>query len=37
MSRPRILQTGTSYRFSKYFELPDAPADILGEFYCRYV
>ncbi|MBL1198242.1 MAG: hypothetical protein FWK04_03950 [Nostoc sp. GBBB01] len=36
MSRPRILQPGTSYTFSKYFELPYAPADILAEFDCRY-
>lgn len=36
MSRPRILQPGTSYTFSKYFELPYAPADILAEFDCTY-
>jgi len=27
MNRPRILQPGTNYTFSKYFELPYAPAD----------
>jgi hypothetical protein len=36
MNRPRILQPGTSYTFSKYFELPYALADILGEFNCTY-
>ncbi|BAY33059.1 hypothetical protein NIES2107_49540 [Nostoc carneum NIES-2107] len=36
MTRPRILQPGTSYTFSKYFELPYAPADILAEFNCTY-
>ncbi|OUL20923.1 hypothetical protein BV372_32400 [Nostoc sp. T09] len=36
MNRPRILQPGTSYTFSKYFELPYAPADILAEFNCTY-
>jgi hypothetical protein len=36
MNRPPILQPGTSYTFSKYFELPYAPADILAEFNCTY-
>jgi hypothetical protein len=36
MSRPRILQPGISYTFSKYFELPYAPGDILAEFNFRY-
>ncbi|OUL19127.1 hypothetical protein [Nostoc sp. 106C] len=36
MNRPHILQPGTSYTFSKYFELPYAPADILAEFNCTY-
>ncbi|WYL93764.1 MAG: hypothetical protein HEQ35_07670 [Gloeotrichia echinulata IR180] len=36
MTRPRILQPGTSYTFSKYFELPYALADILAEFNCKY-
>ncbi|MBW4564505.1 MAG: hypothetical protein KME32_25880 [Mojavia pulchra JT2-VF2] len=36
MNRPRILQPGTSYTFSKYFELPYTPADILAEFNCTY-
>ncbi|WP_138502040.1 hypothetical protein [Nostoc sp. PA-18-2419] len=36
MSRPRILQPGQSYTFSKYFELPYAPADILAELGCSY-
>ncbi|MBD2356640.1 hypothetical protein H6G41_18750 [Tolypothrix sp. FACHB-123] len=36
MNRPQILQPGTSYTFSKYFELPYAPADILAEFNCTY-
>ncbi|MDZ8050933.1 MAG: hypothetical protein RMX68_023265 [Aulosira sp. ZfuVER01] len=36
MNRPRILQPGTSYTFSKYFELPYALADILAEFNCTY-
>ncbi|WP_017653129.1 hypothetical protein [Fortiea contorta] len=36
MSRPPILQPGTSYTFSKYFELPYTPGDILAEFNCRY-
>jgi hypothetical protein len=31
MNRPRILQPGQSYTFSKYFELPYAPEDILAE------
>ncbi|WP_414619082.1 hypothetical protein [Calothrix sp. CCY 0018] len=37
MSRQRILQAGLSYTFSKYFELPYAPADILLELGCTYV
>ncbi|MEM9926096.1 MAG: hypothetical protein AAF915_20490 [Cyanobacteria bacterium P01_D01_bin.50] len=37
MSRQRILQSGVSYTFSKYFELPYAPADILLELGCTYV
>ncbi|NMG21476.1 hypothetical protein [Brasilonema bromeliae] len=36
MNRPSILQPGTNYTFSKYFELPLAPADILAEFDCTY-
>jgi hypothetical protein len=36
MSRPQILQPGQSYTFSKYFELPYAPADILAELGCSY-
>ena len=36
MTRPRILQLGQSYTFSKYFELPYAPADILAELGCSY-
>lgn len=36
MSRPPILQPGTSYTFSKYFDLPYAPSDILAELNCRY-
>ena len=36
MNRLRILQPGTSDTFSKYFELPYAPADILAEFNCTY-
>jgi hypothetical protein len=36
MSRSRILQPGQSYLFSKYFELPYAPADILAELDCTY-
>ncbi|WP_251960501.1 hypothetical protein [Nostoc commune] len=36
MTRPRILQPGQSYKFSKYFELPYAPADILAELGCSY-
>lgn len=36
MNCPRILQPGTNYTFSKYFELPLAPADILAEFDCTY-
>ena len=36
MSRQRILQPGVSYTFSKYFDLPYAPADILLELGCTY-
>ncbi|MUG91068.1 hypothetical protein F7734_00555 [Scytonema sp. UIC 10036] len=36
MSRPRILQPGQSYTFSKYFELPFSPEDILAELGCSY-
>ncbi|MFN6529167.1 hypothetical protein [Nostoc sp. ChiSLP03a] len=36
MTRPRILQPGQSYTFSKYFELPYTPADILAELGCSY-
>lgn len=31
MNRPRIIQPGQSYTFSKYFELPFSPEDILIE------
>jgi hypothetical protein len=36
MSRPRIIQPGQSYTFSKYFELPFSPEDILAELGCAY-
>ncbi|KYC35267.1 hypothetical protein WA1_08930 [Scytonema hofmannii PCC 7110] len=36
MSRPRILQPGQSYTFSKYFELSFSPEDILAELGCSY-
>lgn len=36
MNRPRILQPGQSYTFSKYFELPFSPEDILAELGCFY-
>ncbi|MBW4569538.1 MAG: hypothetical protein KME31_16375 [Tolypothrix carrinoi HA7290-LM1] len=36
MSRPRIIQPGQSYTFSKYFELPFTPEDILAELGCSY-
>lgn len=36
MSRSPILQPGQSYTFSKYFELPFAPEDILAELGCTY-
>ncbi len=36
MSRPRILQPGQSYTFSKYFELPFSPEDIIAELGCSY-
>ncbi|HLO83663.1 MAG TPA: hypothetical protein VK203_01440 [Nostocaceae cyanobacterium] len=32
----RILQPGKNYTFSKYFELPYAPEDILAEFNCKF-
>jgi hypothetical protein len=31
MNRPRIIQPGQSYTFSKYFELPFSPEDILAD------
>ncbi|MEH1871037.1 hypothetical protein [Nostoc sp.] len=36
MNRPRIIQPGQSYTFSKYFELPFSPGDILAELGCNY-
>ncbi|MGI8503810.1 MAG: hypothetical protein ACR2LR_22155 [Hassallia sp.] len=36
MSRPRIIQPGQSYTFSKYFELSFTPEDILAELGCSY-
>ncbi|OKH55185.1 hypothetical protein NIES2101_04250 [Calothrix sp. HK-06] len=36
MTRPRILQPGQSYTFSKYFELSFAIQDILAELDCSY-
>ncbi len=36
MSRPRIIQPDQSYTFSKYFELPFSPEDILAELGCSY-
>lgn len=36
MGRPRIIQPGQSYTFSKYFELPFSPEDILAELGCDY-
>lgn len=36
MSRPRIIQPGESYTFSKYFELSFTPEDILAELGCSY-
>jgi hypothetical protein len=36
MSRPRIIQPGQSYTFSKYFELPFTTEDILAELGYRY-
>ncbi|OUL28151.1 hypothetical protein [Nostoc sp. 106C] len=36
MSRPRIIQPRQSYTFSKYFELPFSPEDILAELGCKY-
>lgn len=34
MNRPKIIQPGQSYTFSKYFELPFSPEDILAELGC---
>ncbi|GAA6621439.1 hypothetical protein [Scytonema sp. NUACC26] len=37
MSKPKILQEGTSYTFRSYFELPYETEDILAElarFWC---
>ncbi|WP_242049303.1 MULTISPECIES: hypothetical protein [Nostocales] len=36
MTRPPILQSCIDDTFSKYFELPYAPADILAEFDLKY-
>jgi hypothetical protein len=36
MNRPRILQPNQSYTFSKYFELPFSPEDILADLGCTY-
>lgn len=36
MSRPRIIQPGQSYTFSKYLELSFTPEDILAELGCSY-
>lgn len=36
MTRPRIIQPGQSYTFSKYFELAFSPEDILAELGCNY-
>ncbi|MCE2699236.1 MAG: hypothetical protein PX483_18205 [Nostocales cyanobacterium LE14-WE4] len=36
MSRSRIIQPGQGYTFSKYFELPFSPEDILAELGCVY-
>lgn len=36
MNRPRILQPNQTYTFSKYFELPFSPEDILAELGCAY-
>ncbi|MEH2361196.1 hypothetical protein [Nostoc sp.] len=36
MNRPRIIQPDQSYTFSKYFELPFSPGDILAELGCDY-
>ncbi|MCC5640072.1 hypothetical protein LC593_30435 [Nostoc sp. CHAB 5844] len=36
MNRSRIIQPGQSYTFSKYFELPFSPEDILAELGCSY-
>lgn len=36
MNRPRILQPNQTYTFSKYFELPFSPEDILDELGCTY-
>jgi hypothetical protein len=36
MDKPRILKPGESYTFSKYFELPYAPEDILADLGCAF-
>jgi hypothetical protein len=36
MSRYRIIQPGQNYTFSKYFDLPFSPEDILAELGCVY-
>ncbi|BAZ11221.1 hypothetical protein NIES4071_30470 [Calothrix sp. NIES-4071] len=36
MTRPHILEPNQIYTFSKYFELPYAPADILAELGCSF-
>lgn len=36
MDKPRILKPDESYTFSKYFELPFAPADILADLGCSF-
>lgn len=36
VDKPRILKSNESYTFSKYFELPFAPADILADLGCSF-
>lgn len=36
MNRSRIIQPDQSYTFSKYFDLPFSPEDILAELGCSY-
>jgi hypothetical protein len=36
MNRPRIIQPGQTYTFSKYCDLPFSPEDILAELGCSY-